>query len=63
MAIETVMFSRFCLLEAVRSYAETGKEYAVSYSMVAAIRACESAEKLMQRHATNLSHYIGATEA
>ncbi len=62
MATETAMFSRFCLLEAVRSYAEAGKEFAASYNMVAAIEACASAEKLMKRHALNLSRYIGAKE-
>jgi len=61
-AIETVMFSRFCLLEAVRSYAVAGKEYAVSYNMVAAIEACNGAEELMLRHALNLSQYIGAID-
>lgn len=60
LAVETVMFSRFMLAEAVRAYAETGKEYAQAYDMEAAIKTCEAAENLMYLHSSNLSQHIGA---
>jgi hypothetical protein len=61
-AVETVMFSRFVLAEAVRAYAETGKEYATSYSMGAAIETCRSAEGRMRLHSLNLSQHVGGIE-
>lgn len=61
-AVETVMFSRFMLAEAVHAYAETGKEYATSYCMEAAIETCRSAEGLMRYHSLNLSQYVGGIE-
>jgi hypothetical protein len=61
LSVETVMFSRFLLAEAVRAYAETGKEYATAYNMAAAIKACEAAERQMRRHSLSLSRYVGAT--
>jgi uncharacterized protein DUF5677 len=60
LAVETVMFSRFMLAEAVRAYAETGKEYAQAYGMEAVIRTCEAAENLMLHHSLNLSRHTGA---
>jgi hypothetical protein len=62
LAVETVMFSRFMLVEAVRAYAETGREYATSYSMGAAIKVCRSAESLMRCHSLNLSRHVGGME-
>lgn len=59
MAVETVMFSRFMLAEAVRAYAEAGKEYATSYSMGAAIETCSLAEGRMRFHSLNLSRHVG----
>jgi hypothetical protein len=61
-AVETVMFSRFMLAEAVRAYAEAGKEYARSYSMEKAIETCESAESLMRFHSLSLSRHVGGIE-
>jgi len=62
MAVETVMFSRFMLAEAVRAYAEAGKEYATVYRMAAAIKRCREAEGLMRRHCLNLSRHVGGIE-
>ena len=59
MAVETVMFSRFLLAEAVRAYAEAGKEFATGYDMSSAMETCTAAEHLMQRHSRNLSEHIG----
>lgn len=59
MAVETVMFSRFMLAEAVRAYAVTGKEYAIAYDMPAAIETCKAAEHLMYLHSLNLSRHVG----
>jgi hypothetical protein len=61
-AVETVMFSRLALAEAVRAYAETGKEYSTSYSMGAAIETCRSAEGRMRLHSLNLSQHVGGIE-
>lgn len=61
-AVETAMFSRFMLAEAVRAYAETGKEYATSYAMGATIKTCRSAEDLMRCHSLNLSRHVGGIE-
>lgn len=61
-AVETVMFSRFLLAEAVRAYAETGKAYATSYSMEGAIETCKSAESLVRFHSLNLSRHVGGIE-
>lgn len=60
MAVETVMYSRFCLFEAVRSYAATGKEYAQTFQLDTAIETCRKAEALLQNHVFNLSQHIGA---
>lgn len=61
-AVETVMFSRFVLAETVRAYAETGKEYAMSYSMEAAVETCNSAEGRMRFHSLNLSRHVGGID-
>ncbi len=60
MAVETIMFSRFLLADAVRAYAEAGKEFASSYGMSSAMRTCVAAQELMHRHSINLSNHIGA---
>ncbi len=63
MAVETVMFSRFMLAEAVRAYAATGKDYAKRYDMKAAAQTCIAAiaaEELMLNHSQELSGHIGA---
>lgn len=63
MAIETVMFSRFVLAEAVRGYAEAGKEFANIYDMASSFNICTAAERTMEGHALRLSEHIGAKPA
>lgn len=60
MAVETVMFSKFLLAEAVRTYAQTGKEFAGAYDMSAAVVTCTDAERTMREHVSRLSEHIGA---
>jgi hypothetical protein len=59
MGVETIMFSRFLLAEAVRAYAGAGKELASGYSMSSATETCAAAERLMDRHVAALSEHIG----
>jgi hypothetical protein len=60
LSIETVMFSRFLLAVAVQKYVETGREFATTFKMTAAIKTCRKAERRLGRHIFNLSRHVGA---
>lgn len=59
MAIETVMFSRFMLAEAVRVFAKAGIDFAIAYQMNRAAKTCGAAEHLMSQHTWSLSSNVG----
>ncbi len=61
MAIETIMFSRLLLVEAVRAYTQAGIEFATEYHMGPSASVCVAAELTMRRLAAGLVEHIGAT--